>query len=32
MIVTIYYDPTNPHSTRATLDRLEKGDFGPFYA
>lgn len=32
MVVTIYYDPTNPQSTKTMLDRLEKGDFGPFYA
>jgi len=33
MVVTIYYDPTNrPNSTKAILDRLENGGFGPFYA
>lgn len=32
MVVTVYYDPNNPHSTKDILDRLESGVFGPFYA
>ncbi|KAL2040627.1 hypothetical protein N7G274_006606 [Stereocaulon virgatum] len=32
MVVTIYFDPRNPvHSTKTLLDKLERGDFGPFY-
>ena len=33
MVVTIYYDPTNPNgSTKDMLDRLQNGGFGPFYS
>ncbi|KAK0510532.1 hypothetical protein JMJ35_006964 [Cladonia borealis] len=32
MVVTIYTDPRNPHwSTPQLLDRLQNGEFGPFY-
>ncbi len=32
VVVTILYDPINPqHSTRARLDQLQNGGFGPFY-
>ena len=32
MIVTIFFDPTNPHgSNAALLNRLQNGEFGPFY-
>ena len=31
-VVTVYLDPTNPQwSTRENLDRLQNGEFGPFY-
>ena len=33
MVVTIFFDHTNPHgSDRVLLNRLERGDFGPFYS
>ena len=32
MVVTIFLDPSNPQgSNRDELDKLEKGEFGPFY-
>ncbi|KAL8702896.1 MAG: hypothetical protein Q9201_003930 [Fulgogasparrea decipioides] len=32
MVVTVYRDPANPKgSTKANLDRLQDGYFGPFY-
>lgn len=32
MVVTIIFDHTNPHgSDGVLLNRLERGDFGPFY-
>lgn len=32
MVVTVYYDLANPKcSNKIHLDRLENGDFGPFY-
>ena len=31
MVITIYLDPGNPQSTRANLDNLERGVYGPFY-
>ncbi|CAD6577155.1 MAG: hypothetical protein ASARMPREDX12_001324 [Alectoria sarmentosa] len=32
MVVTIFFDPTNPQgSNSALLNRLQNGDFGPFY-
>lgn len=33
MVVTIYYDPMNPEfSNKDILDRLQNGEWGPFYA
>jgi len=33
MVVTIYYDPMNPKfSNKDILDRLQNGEWGPFYA
>ena len=33
MVVTIYFDPQNPQgSNMEVLNRLERGDFGPFYS
>ena len=33
MVVTIFYDPSNPPgSNLAVLNRLQNGDFGPFYS
>ena len=32
MVVTIYYDPSNPTgSSEYILDRLQNGEYGPFY-
>ena len=32
MVVTIFLDPSNPQgSNAATLNRLQTGEFGPFY-
>lgn len=32
LVVTIYLDPRYPnHSTAAELERLQNGDYGPFY-
>ena len=32
MVVAIYLDPTDPQrSTRAKLEKLENGEYGPFY-
>lgn len=33
MVVTIFYDPTNTEgSTLNVLNRLQNGEFGPFYS
>ena len=32
MVVTIFFDPTNPQGSNAgLLNRLQAGEFGPFY-
>ena len=32
MVVTIFFDPANPQGSNANqLNRLQNGDFGPFY-
>lgn len=33
MVVTIFFDPANPQgSNAAILNRLQEGEFGPFYS
>lgn len=32
VVVSVYYDPLNPdHSNTASLDKLQNGEYGPFY-
>lgn len=33
MVVTVFYDPSNPHGSNPhMLNKLENGHFGPFYS